>query len=328
MIFLKSEEIRRALPMRETIEEMKTAFAVFSRGDAKVPQRTQLDIANHNGTSLFMPSYFHDGKSDSLALKTVSVFPNNGSMGIPTIHAAVLVLDPETGRIDALLEGSTLTAIRTGAASGAATEILAKQDAKSVAIFGTGVQGRTQLDAICTIRNIETILVYDIDHHKTNEFLIDISKKTNIPKDLIIASTPDEAARNADIICTATTSRTPVYPAESVQPGTHINGIGSYTLDMIENPPEILKDSTIFVDSISATMTEAGEIVEALRRKLLRTEGITELGNVILEKSMGRQSENQITFFKSVGIAVQDAVAARLALKNAKELGLGENISW
>ena len=328
MIFLRSEEIHLALPMAETIEAMKTAYAVFSKGDAEVPQRLQMDIAPHFGTSIFMPSFIHDGESDSLALKTVSVFPKNGSKGLPTIHAAVMVLDPETGRIEALLEGSSLTSIRTGAASGAAIDILSRREANSVALFGAGVQGRTQLEAICAVRNIKRILVYDPNQQKANEFLTKISESANIPKDLRIARTPDEAACNAEIICTATTSKTPVYQADSVQPGTHVNGIGSYTLDMVENPPELIKNSNTFVDSVSATMSEAGEIVEAIRNNYIKTEGITEIGDVILGKAHGRISDNQITFFKSVGIAVQDALAAHLALKNAKELNLGEKISW
>jgi ornithine cyclodeaminase/alanine dehydrogenase-like protein (mu-crystallin family) len=328
MIILQADDVKKALPMDQTIAAMKSAYAALSSDKAEVPLRAHLRVAPYDGTSLFMPSFVQDEGGDILALKTVSIFPQNIKKDLPIIHAAVLVLEAQTGRVLALLEGGTLTAIRTGAASGAATDLLARVNSTRVAIFGAGVQGSTQLEAVCSIRKIKTALVYDLDADRANSFVTKLAGEKGIPEDLRVAASPREAARQADIICTATTSKTPVYPPEAIQPGTHINGIGSYTLEMRENPPEILQQAAIFVDSIEAVMAEAGEIVTAVNRKLIFPSELTELGNVILGHSPGRKTSEQVTFFKSVGVAVQDAMAARLALQNAVKMGLGQSVDW
>jgi len=327
MLILEGSDVLQSLPMDRTIAAMKAAYAALSSGKAEVPLRCQLPITPHAGTSIFMPA-FVKGDREALTLKVASVFPENPGRGLPIIHAAVLVLEANTGRVMAMLEGSTLTAIRTGAASGAATDLLAIPDAKTVAIFGAGVQGRTQLEAICAVRNIETAWIVDPDLGKAQAFKDELAGQMKIPQDLRVAADPSEAASLADIICTATTSKSPVYPAEAVRPGTHINGVGSYTLEMIENPPEIYNQALAFVDSREAVMAEAGEVVAAINRKHLFPDEMTELGEVVLGKQPGRTSAEQITFFKSVGVAVQDALAAQLSLQNALELGLGQQVSW
>lgn len=327
MIILNANDVRKSLPMGSTIEAMKTAYRALSSGQAEVPLRGKLSIAPHNGTSLFMPAYL-EGENESLSLKVVSLFPGNAHRGLPIIHASVLVLEANTGRTLALLEGGTLTAIRTGAGSGAATDLLARPDAQTAVIFGAGIQGRTQLEAICTVRNIETAWIVDPDFERAEIFINDLAGQGKIPQDLRVAADPAAAASLADIICTATTSQAPVYPAIAVRPGTHINGVGSYTLEMIENPPEIYNRACAFVDSRAAVMAEAGETVAAINRKLLFPDEMAELGEVIQNKRPGRFSEKQITFFKSVGVAVQDALAAQLALENAQEMGLGQRVTW
>ena len=327
MIILNGSDVRQTLPMNGTIEAMKNAYAALSSGQVEAPLRGHLAIAPHTGTSLFMPAYVK-GQNEALSVKIASIYPNNSLRDLPIIHAAVLVFEADTGRVLALLEGSTLTAIRTGAASGAATDILAREDSKIATIFGAGVQGRTQLEAICTVRNIDTAWIVDADKDKAQKFINDLAGRGKIPQDLRLAANPEEAAHFADIICTATTSEKPVYPAEVVRPGTHINGVGSYTLEMIENPPEIYNRACAFADSREAALAEAGETVNAINRKLLFPDEIAELGEVILGERPGRISESQITFFKSVGVAVQDTLAAQLALQNAQEMGVGQQVTW
>ncbi len=328
MIVLHADDVRNTLPMEDAIEAMKQAYAALSNGQAETPLRSHLAIPPHNGASLFMPAFVKTEQTEALAVKVVSLFPKNLDRGLPLIHAAVLVLEADSGRPMALLEGGSLTAIRTGAASGAATDLLARKDAKTAAIFGAGVQGRTQLEAVCAVRKIETAWIFDIDPEKAQTFITDLAGQGKIPQDLRLATDPENTASQADIICTATTSREPVYPAEAVQPGTHINGVGSYTLAMIENPPEIYNRACAFVDSRQAVMAEAGEVVAAINSKLLFPDEMAELGEVVLGQRPGRISDEQITFFKSVGVAVQDAIAARLALKNAQELGRGQRVTW
>ena len=328
MLILTAADIRRALPMKGAIEAMKRGYAALSGGKAQVPLRSQVSVPPHEGVSLFMPAYVQDDAGEALTLKAVSVFPQNARRNLPIIHAAVLVFEPDTGRPLALLEGGTLTAIRTGAASGAATDLLARPESKTAAIFGAGVQGRTQLEAICTVRDIETAWIYDPDPKRALAFVDEMTGQGTTPPDLRVAASPGEAIAHADVICTATTAHSPVYHAGDVQPGTHTNGVGSYTLEMLENPPEIFPQAHAFVDSREAVMAEAGEIVAAINRKLLSPAELTELGEVILGSQPGRTSPDQITFFKSVGVAVQDAMAAQLALKNAEEMGLGQQVRW
>ena len=302
MIILDGSVVRQTLPMGDTIKAMKSAYAMLSNGQAEVPLRSQLRITPHDGTSLVMPA-FVEGESEILSLKVVSVFPENAIHGLPIIHAAVLLFEANTGQIMAILEGSTLTAIRTGAASGIATDILARSDAKTVTIFGAGVQGRTQLEAVCTVRDIETAWIVDPDLVKAGTFVDELSGQGNIPKDLQVAIDPEDAANQADIICTATTSLLPVYPANAIRPGTHINGVGSFTLEMIENPPEIYNRACAFVDSRDAVLAEAGETVAAINRKLLNPDEIAELGEVILEKRPGRISERTDHLLQICGVS-------------------------
>lgn len=328
MIILHAEDVKKALPMDQTIRAMKSAYAAFSSGKAQVPLRARLDIDAYGGTCLFMPSYVQDESGDALALKAVAVYPKNTHKDLPTIHAAVLVFETQTGRPIALLEGSTLTALRTGAASGAATDLLANPNAQTAAVFGAGVQGRTQLAAICTVRKITTAWVYDLQPNHAAAMVEEMKGHPSIPTDLRVAKDPTEAVRQAEIICTATTSKKPVYPPEAVRPGTHINGVGSYTLEMVENPPEIIHKAALFVDSIEAVTAEAGDFARPLQHKVISQADFREIGQVISGAGAGRTNPHQLTFFKSVGIAIQDAAAARLALENALKMGLGQEVVW
>jgi ornithine cyclodeaminase len=328
MIILNAEDVKKSLPMEQTISAMKSAYAALSNGKGVIPLRAHLEIEPHQGTCLFMPAYVQVSGGDALAVKAVSVYPGNQQLGLPTIHAAVLVFDPQTGNPLALLEGSTLTAIRTGAASGAATDLLANPGAQTAAIFGAGVQGRTQLEAVCSVRQIRTAWIFDTHTGKAETMAAELRGLGPIPTDLRVAQDPWEAVSQAEIICTATTAEYPVYPAEAIQPGSHINGVGSYTLKMVENPPEIVERAVLFVDSVEAVLAEAGDFAGPLDNKTITQQQLTEIGNLVSGNTRGRTSPQQVTFFKSVGVAVQDSMAAQLALKNAYENGLGQVVPW
>ena len=315
--------------MAQTIAAMKSAYAALSAGKAEVPLRSRLPIPPHEAVSLFMPVFLQDESGEALAVKIVSLFPNNPNRNLPLIHAAVVVLEADTGRPLALLEGSTLTAIRTGAASGAATDLLARRDSRVVAIFGAGVQGRTQLEAVCTVRTIQTAWIYDSQAGRVATFIHEMAGQGPIPADLRAAHTPQQAVAEADIICSATTSLTPVFADSHLKPGVHINGVGSYTPEMQEIPPETVQRAQLVVDSRSAALSEAGDLIQPIRQGLMSEAHIhAELGEIVLGLRSGRGSETQVTFFKSVGVAVQDAAAARLALSTAQELGLGQIVEW
>lgn len=329
MLILNADEVRQALPMDQAIAAMQEAYASLSDGLAVVPLRTRLPISNHNALSLFMPAYLKTDSGEALAVKIVSLFPRNPSRGLAYIQAAVLVLEADTGRAVALLEGSTLTAIRTGAGSGAAIDLLARKDSKVVAIFGAGPQGRTQLEAACTARNIETAFIYDPTREKAETFAEQMAGYKTIPKDIRVAKTPKEAIEHAHIICTATGSTKQVFDDKDVQSGTHISAIGAYTPEMQEVPIETVARARIVVDSYATVMEEAGDIVKAIQAGAIQESDVhAELGEIVLGKRPARESDDEITFFKSVGNAVQDAVAAQLALKNAREMNLGIKVEF
>src|SRR5690349_19289538 len=329
MLILTAEDVRRALPMNQAIDAMKKAYASLSNGTAVVPLRTRLPIPDSEALSLFMPAFVNSQAGNALAIKVVSLFPSNPARGLAFIQAAVLVLDPETGRALALLEGSSLTAIRTGAASGAAIDLLAREESEVLAVFGAGAQGRTQIEAACTTRKIETVYIFDSNPEKAGSFAKAMRGQGPIPEDIRVASNAQEAVETADIICAATTSKKPVFDDKYVKPGTHISAVGSYTPEMQEVPAEILQRAKIFVDSRAASLEEAGDLIQPIHTGLFDESHIHgELGELVLGKISGRQSQEEITYFKSVGIAVQDAMAAQVALKNAHRVNIGTEVDF
>jgi ornithine cyclodeaminase len=331
MLILTANEVRKALPMDETIEAMKRAYAALSDGKADAPLRTRLRVPRQEAVSLFMPAYVQAEDGDALAIKVVSLFPKNPERerSLAYIQAAVLVLDPETGRAVALLEGSSLTAIRTGAGSGAAIDLLARPDSQVVAIFGAGVQGRTQLEAACSVRKIEQAWVFDPSVERAERMVAEMAGKGPAPDALRVAKNSYQAVSEADIICTATTSTTPVFADADLKPGAHVSAIGSYTPELQEVPAETVARALVVVDSRSATLAETGDLLRPMRAGLFGEEHIhAELGEILLGRKAGRKSPDQITYFKSVGVAVQDAIAAQLALRNADKMGIGQNVSF
>ncbi len=329
MLILNADEVRQALPMHQAIAAMKDAYASLSNGTAGVPLRTRLQIPNHNALSLFMPAYMKSDSGEALAIKVVSLYPHNPARGLAYIQAAVLVLEADTGRAIALLEGSTLTAIRTGAGSGAAIDLLARKDSKVVAVLGAGAQGRTQLEATCEVRNIETVFIFNPTKVKARAFAEEMAGRNSIPEDIRVANTPHEAIENADIICTATTSSTPVFDDIDIKAGAHISAVGAYTPQMQEVPVETTARARVVVDSYVTVMDEAGDIVQAIQAGAIHESDIhAEIGEIILGLKVGRESEHEITFFKSVGNAVQDAAAAQLALQNARKMQLGREVEF
>jgi alanine dehydrogenase len=324
ILFLDAQEVKEALPMAQAISAMKLAFQEYSLGQAEIPLRTRIDVSEQAGSTLFMPALLTE--SNALAVKVVSVFPGNASRNLPTLHAIVIAIDPQTGAPNAILEGASLTAIRTGAASGVATECLARDDARSLAIIGSGTQARTQLEAVCAVREITSVQIFSLNVDEAEEFC-DSMSRVAFPS-LKVAGTADEAIADADIICTATTSSKPVFDSSIVKPGTHINAIGSFTPEMQEVDLTKLLDPLIVVDSREAVLAESGDLIIPIQSGYLQKTSIhAELGEILSGRVHGRQNEDQITYFKSVGLAVQDAIAAASALDTAKRTGLGRTLT-
>jgi alanine dehydrogenase len=317
---LSKEDVRRALPMVEAVEAMKAAFAQLSAGRADVPLRTPIEVPAHNGVTLFMPAYLSD--DDLMAVKIVSVFNDNPARGLPLIHALVVVVEPTTGQPQAAMDGTYLTALRTGAASGAATDLLARPDARVAAIFGAGAQGRTQLEAVCAVRPIERAWVFDLNPEGAAAYADEMSARLALP--VSVAGSPTEALRQADVVCTATTSSSPVFADADLQPGVHINAVGAYTPQMQEVPTETVARAKVVIDHHESSLAEAGDLIIPMKHGLIGKDHVyAELGEIAAGLKPGRTSNDEVTLFKSVGVAVQDVAAAGRVLAAAERLGLG-----
>ena len=310
---LTADDVRAALPMKKAIEAMGRAFGQFSAGEATVPLREK--VPSHKGVTLIMPAFLH--QSEDLAVKIVSVYPENPSLGLPTVAGTVLVLDPQTGMPKALMEGDSLTAIRTGAGGGLAAKLLSRPDAATVALFGAGVQAKSQLQAVLTVRSIKNVHILDLSKDATDRLATEIATWSDAPT-VFTQTTPQEAIKAADIVITATTSKKPVFDGNDLTPGTHITGVGSFTPEMQEVDTVGVNRATVFVDSRKSAMAEAGDLISA------NAQIEAELGEVINGSHPGRTSADEITFFKSVGLAAQDAAAAAAVLKTAEKQNLGQ----
>jgi ornithine cyclodeaminase/alanine dehydrogenase-like protein (mu-crystallin family) len=323
LLVLSADDVRRALPMIEAVEAMKAAFAQLSAGRADVPLRTPIEVPAHNGLTLFMPAYLVD--DDQMAVKIVSVFDDNPAKGLPLIHALVVVVDAATGVPRAVMDGTYLTALRTGAVSGAATDLLARPQARVAAIFGAGAQGRTQLEAVCAVRPIERAWVLDLDATAAAAYAEEMGARLSLPVD--VAGSSSEALREADVVCTATTASTAVFNDSDLRPGVHINAVGAYTPEMQEVPVETVVRAKVVIDHFESSMAEAGDLIIPMRQGRIAKDHIyAELGEIAAGLKPGRTSGDEITLFKSVGVAVQDVAAAGRVLAAAVGLGLGVQV--
>jgi alanine dehydrogenase len=315
MRILSSADVRASVDMPAAIEAMREAFGALAGGGAVSPLRVALETPH--GVSLFMPAYIEAGARSGA--KVVSVNPGNRELGIPVIHAVVLVIDPVTGRPTALMDGTWLTALRTGAVGGLAADLMARSDARSVGLFGAGVQARTQLEAVRCVRAIERVRIFSPSGTSADLLVEELEGI-----DAASVSTPAEALRGADIVIAASSSATPVFDGRLVEPGTHVTGVGSFTLDMREVDSALIMRARVIVDQRDAIMEEAGDIVGPIRDGLVDESVIAaEIGDVVLGRSAGRTSRDEITFFKSVGNAVQDVAVAAVVLARASAAGLG-----
>jgi len=310
---LSADDVRRALPMRDCIELMRGAFSQLSRGKAVVPHRITVDT--QRGTTLVMPAYLPD--NGELAVKIVSVYNDNGLHDLPAINGLVVVLDDQTGLPTVIMDGGALTAIRTGAAGGLAADLFAREDAAVVALFGAGVQARTQLEAAMAVRHIEQVFLRSRTRAAAEKFATEISTWPDAPV-VEIADDPRDAVRKADLVIAATTSATPIFDGRDLQPGAHVTAIGSFKPDVQEIDKETVRRSRLFVDSRTDAFSEAGDLI------LAGVKHADELGEVINGDVAGRLGPEDITFFKSVGVAVQDAVSAGAVAAQATRHNIGQ----
>ena len=326
ILILKESDISSMITMSDIIEADKEALSIYSSHKSNIPLRSNLDIPEYKGQCLFMNGYAAPAKA--LGVKIVSVYPENINKNLTSVPATMVLVDAETGVVNSLIDGTYLTRLRTGAISGLATDILSRKDSKILALFGTGGQAVTQLEAVLTVRKIEEVRVFDIFQDRAKEFAKKMSekfsKKFNVK--IIAAESSDKAIENADIITTVTTSKKPVFDASKVKKNVHINGVGSYTPDMQEIPEDILvKANKIYVDTRDGAINESGDLITPIKKGLIKKEKINgELGEVINGQIKGRENDDEMTFFKTTGSAVLDLVAAQKIYEMAKTKGVGQ----
>jgi len=309
--------VRAALPMRQAIDAMRSAFGQLSAGQAEVPLRGR--VGTGKGVSLLMPAYMK--QTAELGVKIISIYDGNPQRGLPTVTATVLVLDPETGLPRALMDGSSLTAIRTGAAGGLAAEILSRPDSRRMVLFGAGVQARSQLEAVLTVRQIQEVAVVDQIPEAARRLAADYDGRAG-GTHVMVADDPAAAVRRADIVVTATTSRTPVFDGKDLQPGTHVTAVGSFMPDVQEIDAVTVARSFVVADSCAMALEEAGDLI------IPGAVVDAEIGEIVNGVRPGRQNDEQITLFKTVGVAVQDVVAAAAVLNRAEQEGIGTEVDF
>lgn len=316
---LTKSEMERVITMREAIEGDKEALALYSAGKSDIPLRANLSIKQYEGNSLYMPGYAEE--ANALGIKIVSVYPHNAKKGITSVPATMVLLNAETGEVKALMDGTFLTQLRTGAVSGAATDLLSRKDSTIFALIGTGGQAESQLEAVLAVRPISEVRIFSRNAAHAETFAERMRAKfaNTFTAKIIAVSSADAAIENADIITAITTSEHPVFDGTKVKRGAHINGAGSYMPNMQELPEEILlRAGKIYLDTRDGVLNEAGDFLIPMQAERLSADRITgELGELVLNKTAGRVSEDEITVFKSTGTAVLDIVIAQKIYERA-----------
>jgi alanine dehydrogenase len=316
---LSASDIDRAIDMNGAMDVMSAAFGQLAKGRANVPQR--LGLKTDTGLVLAMPGSLPD--EHALAIKIVTVFPDNSRRGLPSIFGLVVVLDATTGAPLALVEGGHLTALRTGATSALATRLMARADARTVALFGAGVQARTQLAGVRAVRDIREVRIVS---RRAESATLLAGELTGV--DTRFVHDAAQAIRGADIVITATTCPTPLFPGGALEPGTHVNAIGAYAATMREVDSACIQRARVVVDTREGALAEAGDLIIPIRERVIGANHIVaELSELVTGAIPGRTSQEEITLFKSVGHAAQDVALARRVLDIAIAQDIGAMVS-
>ena len=326
---LAAADIRRALTAPEAVDAMRIAFGELSGGTATVPVRGHLESGR--GLMLVMPAVL--GKHGALGTKVVSVFPGNPARGAPLVQGAVLLLDAETGRARALLDGTSLTEMRTAAGSALATELLATRDADILTVFGAGAQGRAHVEVLARTRRLREVRVVSRSGTSAEHLAARLSEvaDTLTPDDhsgpppvLRAVRDADQALAGARLVVTATGSTRPVFDARDLEPGAHVNAVGSYRPDMQELDADVVRRARVVVDQREAAWAEAGDLVVPLEAGLIGRDIVdAELGQIVNGEAPGGRGDHDFTLFESVGNAAQDIAIAQAAVAGAERAGLG-----
>jgi len=327
VLILNGEEVRRLLPMRECIQVMRDALTALARGEALVPLRMVMRIPGASGFLGLMPSYISpgDGRDDALGFKAVLVFPANAKRGIDTHQGAVLLFEADTGRLSALMDGAAITAIRTAAVSGVATDLIARPDSVELAILGAGVQARTHIEAIAAVRPLRRVRIWSRNPDRAAALAVEQQSRFQFP--IEAEASAEAAVRGADILATVTASPEPILQHGWLKEGAHINAVGSSIPTSREIDSATMAAARLFVDRRESALAEAGDLLIPMREGAVSGDHVqAELGEVLTGKNPGRRSARELTLFKSLGLAVEDVASAAYVVRRARQTGTGQTV--
>jgi ornithine cyclodeaminase len=321
---LNEQQVHSLLPMQDLIAAMESALAKFSAKDVLQPIRSVLVVGPTKAYYGLMPAYIPSPAC--MGAKIVTVFGENHKKNLPSHLATILLLDPDTGMLQAIMDGRYITEARTAAVSAVSTRFLAKADASTLAIIGSGVQARSHLEAYQHVRQLKDVRIWSPSAHSRQRFVDDMSPSVNIP--IRATDTAEQAVRGADLIVLVTSSPTPVIEDAWISEGAHVVCVGACRPNQQEMPPQLVKRSRLYVDSRAAAVVESGDVVMNIAAGLFDASHIRgEIGELVLGRIDGRQTPRDITVFKSLGMAVEDVVAADLVFRRAAESGAGTELT-
>ncbi|MFN3621430.1 MAG: ornithine cyclodeaminase family protein [Nitrososphaerales archaeon] len=323
MLILTTDDLKQILHMKDVMNEVREAFLELAEVGAKSPKRTILEIPKFNGTMLFMPAYLQ--KMGSLTLKIVGFYPNNISKGLDTISSVLCYIDPESGVPLAIMDGKYVTAMRTAAMTALATDYLARKDIDSIGVVGAGVQAEYQLKGVLEVRSAKRVYVYDALVDKGRRFAEKVKRGIELTAETLDSA--NDVASRSDILIVATTSTQPVFDGERLSKGVYIASIGWVGPEGRELDTTTVKRSKVVVDTLEGALSESGDIIIPIKEGAIDEKHIwCELKDLISGSKKGRESAEEITLWKSVGVGVADAAAAKLAYNKAQEKKIGQSI--
>jgi ornithine cyclodeaminase len=320
ILVLSQEQVERLLDMKGCIEAMADALSSLARGEVHVPLRFLVRPEDEPSLIGLMPAH-RAGDSPLYSLKTVCVFPDNPKRGLDAHQGTVTLFDGETGEVRALMNASAITAIRTAAVSAVATRLLARDDARELGVLGAGVQARSHLEALRLVRDFDRVRIYS----PTAEHAHSLAEEAGAEA----VGSAEEAVRDADVVVTATSSSESVLERDWLKEGAHVNAVGGRPPQMRELDPATIADSSFFVDRRESAEAEAGDYREALASGAIRPGHIrAEIGEVLIGAAPGRTNPEELTVFRSLGLAVEDLAAAEYVVRRARETGAGTEVAF
>ncbi len=321
MLILSREDVKQVLDVTELFEALKEGFQMLAAGKWQAPLRTAIDMKRHEGIALFMPAYCEG--LGATGMKLVTIMSRNPEKKLPLIHSNYLHVSAETGEIKALMDAEVLTALRTATTSAMVADLIGKSGGRVMAIFGTGVQALAHVEVFTKLFSIGEVLVYGLTPELSEDFANRIERQLRTPARRAVMT----ELKRADMICTCTTNNEPVFELKDIRPGVHITAMGAYRPATREIGADVVKAATVIVDTYEGALNEAGEFVIPIREGIITKDHIyADISEIVSGARPAPDDDHRTTLFKSLGMALEDLVAADLAYRRAVEKGIGREV--